>query len=93
MTGLWPFSLPFPVKITQLVGAPITAHLDSPASLERDPESLLALHRRIAASVQALLDEARGLARTRPPPATPPQHPPPNSNPPLHRPSPKPPSS
>lgn len=88
MTGLWPFSLPFPVKITQLVGAPITAHLDSPASLGRDPQSLLALHRRIAASVQALLDEARGrnVARHTPPPAAPPDRTLPLSNPLVHRP-------
>lgn len=63
MTGVWPFSLPFPVKITQLVGSPITAHLD----LDRgrpDRTALLAVHRRVAGEVQSLLDQARGRPRT-----------------------------
>ncbi|MFO0756938.1 MAG: hypothetical protein U0359_10620 [Byssovorax sp.] len=53
--GLWPFSPPFPVKITQLIGAPIDLEAEGP--LDPDDEGALrAAHRRVAAAVQALLD-------------------------------------
>jgi hypothetical protein len=53
--GLFPFSPPFPVKITQLVGEPIDPLADGPIDPEDRPR-LLALHRRVAGAVQALLD-------------------------------------
>ncbi|MFN7147809.1 MAG: acyltransferase, partial [Myxococcota bacterium] len=52
--GLWPFSLPFPVRITTRLGAPI--HLP-----EVDPDdhaALSALHARVTGTVQALLEAA-----------------------------------
>jgi hypothetical protein len=57
LTGLWPFSPPFPVKIRQVIGAPI----DPGAGGRVDPddrEGMLALHGRVAGAVQALLDRA-----------------------------------
>ena len=61
--GVWPFALPLPVKMTQVIGAPI--HLDTlldPATGRavdgKEPEPLQRLHRKIARAVQALLDEA-----------------------------------
>jgi 1-acyl-sn-glycerol-3-phosphate acyltransferase len=57
LTGLWPFSPPFPVKIRQVIGEPI-----DPSAVGRvDPDdrgTLLELHRRVAGAVQALLDRA-----------------------------------
>jgi len=56
--GLWgffPLSPPFPVKITQLVGEPIDPLADGPIDPEDRPR-LLALHRKVAGAVQALLD-------------------------------------
>ncbi len=53
--GLFPFSPPFPVKITQLVGEPIDPLADGPVDPDDRPR-VLALHRRVAAAVQALLD-------------------------------------
>jgi hypothetical protein len=47
------------VKVTQLIGAPITAHLEAGRDL-RDPATLDALHREVAGAVQGLLDTARG---------------------------------
>ena len=61
LTGLWPFSLPLPVKMRQVIGAPI----DLTEGGEVDPsdrEALLGLHRRIVAAVQGLLDRANGRA-------------------------------
>ncbi len=55
--GLWPLSPPFPVRVTQHLGAPITTHLDAPAD---DLAALDALHREVTAAVQGLLDTARG---------------------------------
>ena len=65
--GLWPLSPPFPVKVTQRMGAPITAHLEAGRDL-RDPATLDALHREVAGAVQGLLDTARG--RPHPPHTT-----------------------
>lgn len=54
--GLWPFSLPFPVRVTTRVGEPIDLrHLD-PA----DPEALAAGHRTVVGAVQRLLDTPGG---------------------------------
>ncbi len=53
--GLWPFSLPFPVRITSRVGSPITEHL------ARDPKDKAAVNlvgQRVRAAVQGLLDGA-----------------------------------
>lgn len=67
MTGVWPLSLPFPVKIVQHVGAPITAHLAAEfggggdAREKPNKGALLALHRHVAGAVQALMDRARGV--------------------------------
>jgi 1-acyl-sn-glycerol-3-phosphate acyltransferase len=63
MTGVWPLSLPFPVKIVQHIGEPLTCHLSAGVSIERgreDRQALLHLHREIAAAVQSLLDRATG---------------------------------
>lgn len=56
--GLWPFSPPFPVKMRQVIGAPI-------ATGEVDPDdraALAALDARVRGAVQALLDRANGRA-------------------------------
>jgi hypothetical protein len=57
--GVWPFALPLPVKMTQLIGAPI-----DPTALgvvdERDLDGVAHLHRRVAVAVQELLDRANG---------------------------------
>jgi hypothetical protein len=55
--GPFPLSPPFPVRLRQLVGDPI--HVAGAASPD-DRDALLALHRRVTAAVQALLDRARG---------------------------------
>lgn len=54
--GLWPFSPPFPVKVVQHLGAPITAHLDAASDA---PEALARLHDEVTSAVQRLLDTAR----------------------------------
>ncbi len=54
--GLWPFSPPFPVKMRQVIGAPI-------ATGDVDPDdraALATLHGRVKNAVQALLDVANG---------------------------------
>ena len=58
MTGLFPFSLPFPSKIRQVVGAPIwdTARGDVD---HEDRGALRRIHRRVSSSVQELIDRAR----------------------------------
>lgn len=55
--GLYPFSPPFPVRLRQLVGAPIDLVAEGVSPDDR--EGLLRLHRRVAGAVQALLDRAR----------------------------------
>lgn len=60
--GLFPFSPPFPVKITQIVGEPIDLGAVDPD----DHARVLALHRRVAGAVQELLDEGqRGMRKVR----------------------------
>jgi hypothetical protein len=56
--GLFPFSPPFPVKMRQLVGAPIDPYADGHIRLD-DREGQLRVHRRVVGAVQALLDHAR----------------------------------
>jgi hypothetical protein len=56
-TGLWPFSPPFPVKVRQVVGEPIDLTAGGPVD-PGDRPALLALHRKVAAAVQALLKRA-----------------------------------
>jgi 1-acyl-sn-glycerol-3-phosphate acyltransferase len=62
-TGVWPLALPFPVKITQLVGAPIQRHLRGGID-PSDRAALVALHQEVRGSVQALMDGARGRKET-----------------------------
>ncbi len=50
--GLWPASLPLPVRIRQRIGPPI----ELPAVDPDDRDALLAQHGRVVASVQELLD-------------------------------------
>lgn len=59
IAGIWPLSPPFPVKIVQHIGEPIDLSGEAAAALV-DRGALLALHRRIGAAVQALLDRATG---------------------------------
>jgi hypothetical protein len=54
--GPWPLSPPFPVKIRQVIGAPIAPPPIDPD----DPIALAALHRSVAGAVQHLLDHRRG---------------------------------
>jgi 1-acyl-sn-glycerol-3-phosphate acyltransferase len=62
--GLWPFALPLPVRMTQVIGRAI-----EPASEgvhdANDRAGLERLHRRVIDSVQSLLDEANPRTRTR----------------------------
>ncbi len=59
--GLWPLSPPFPVKVTQHIGTPITPHLE-PGRRFDTPEALDTLHVEVTDAVQRLLDTARGRA-------------------------------
>lgn len=59
-TGLWPLSLPFPVKMTQWVGEPIEEHL---ALDPGDAAATRAAHRRVMGAVQQLINQARGGVR------------------------------
>jgi 1-acyl-sn-glycerol-3-phosphate acyltransferase len=61
-TGLWPLSLPFPVRMTQLVGRPLRRHLDSAVDPD-DKAALRELNREVSGEVQALLERARALHR------------------------------
>ncbi|MFL5347173.1 MAG: lysophospholipid acyltransferase family protein [Hyalangium sp.] len=56
MTGPWPFTLPFPVKITCHIGEPIHLGDVDPG----DRSALERLHVRVSSAVQGLLEEARG---------------------------------
>jgi 1-acyl-sn-glycerol-3-phosphate acyltransferase len=58
-TGVWPLSLPFPVKMTQFVGEPIVRHLGGRID-PTDRTALLSLHQEVRGAVQALMDRARG---------------------------------
>jgi hypothetical protein len=59
-TGLWPLSLPLPVRMTQWVGQPIHRHLGGRLAPD-DRAGLLDLHQEVRGAVQALLERARGL--------------------------------
>ncbi len=54
--GMFPFSLPFPVQVRQVVGRPIDL-----TGLTDDPHDLDEAHRSIMAEVQSLVDRARML--------------------------------
>ena len=60
LVGVWPLALPFPVKIRQLVGAPMDLLADGPVDAG-DREQLLVLHHKVTGAVQGLMDEARGV--------------------------------
>ena len=53
--GLWPLSPPFPVKLTQRIGAPI----ELPPTAPRDRPAMQGLHGQVTAAVQGLLDDLR----------------------------------
>lgn len=52
-TGLWPFTPAFPVKIKQVIGAPLDV------GREGDGRDLQALHAQVQAAVQHCIDQAR----------------------------------
>lgn len=58
-TGVWPVTLPFPVKIVCHVGEPIDLEADGPVDPGNRP-ALGRLHQRVVDAVQGLLDAARG---------------------------------
>jgi hypothetical protein len=58
-TGLWPLAVPFPVKITQVIGEPIHQHLERKID-PSDRTALTELHHEVRGAVQALLDRVRG---------------------------------
>lgn len=60
-TGIFPMSLPFPVKIRQIVGSRIPLDAVGPVD-EHDGDAIMRLHRFTLAQVQALLDLAAGEA-------------------------------
>jgi len=57
--GLFPFSPPFPVKMHQVVGAPIDLRVNGKRLRFDDRDAVLRLHRRVVSRVQSLLDRAR----------------------------------
>ena len=59
--GPWPLTPPFPVKITQVIGAPIPDTAEGRVDPD-DREALLALHQRVIAAVQESIDRARARA-------------------------------
>jgi hypothetical protein len=59
LTGLWPFALPLPVKMTQVIGRAIDPRAEG-ATDERDRDALVAIHRKVKGAVQSLLDDANG---------------------------------
>ncbi|PRQ07543.1 acyltransferase [Enhygromyxa salina] len=66
--GLWPSSPPFPVRVHQIVGAPIVPVIprQERQALLDDRAALQSLHERVQARVQALLDLARVKAKAAP---------------------------
>jgi 1-acyl-sn-glycerol-3-phosphate acyltransferase len=54
--GLWPFSPPFPVKITTRIGEPIRRHLDLDPG---DKAGIASVGGMVRGAVQAMLDEGR----------------------------------
>jgi hypothetical protein len=65
--GLYPMSPPFPVRIHQIVGAPVVPvyPADEREALLRDEAALRALHEQVQARVQSLLTLARTHTRPR----------------------------
>ena len=57
--GLYPFSPPFPVRMRQIVGAPIDVVAEADGASHDDRPTLMRLHRRVTGAVQDLLDRAR----------------------------------
>ena len=55
MIGMWPFSLPFPVKVTQLIGEPIALRPTKKMSEKARKKT----HEEVQAHVQRLLDQVR----------------------------------
>jgi hypothetical protein len=62
--GVWPLAAPLPVKMTQLIGAPIDPAAEGVVD-EHDRDGVAHLHRRVAAAVQDLLDRANGARNAR----------------------------
>jgi hypothetical protein len=62
LTGVWPLALPLPVKMTQVIGAPIDPVAEG-ATDPSDRTTLLTVHGKVTAAVQGLLDRANGRAR------------------------------
>lgn len=58
--GLSPFSMPWPVKIRSVVGAPIPDTADRVVD-PRDEEALKEIHGKVTAGVQACIDRARAM--------------------------------
>jgi 1-acyl-sn-glycerol-3-phosphate acyltransferase len=56
--GVWPLTPPFPVRIRTRIGQPIAIHAEGTPRPD-DPDWLEAMHARVTASVQRLLDELR----------------------------------
>jgi hypothetical protein len=73
--GVWPFTPPFPARISQYVGAPISVAdhgLDEPDLHERfdDPvvkQKVIGLHHHLVAQIQQMLDDGLNAARCRAP--------------------------
>jgi hypothetical protein len=61
LTGPWPWTLPFPVKIVCHIGEPIDLEADGPVD-PNDKAALAKLHEKVATAVQGLLDQARGVS-------------------------------
>ena len=59
LVGVFPLTVSFPVKIRQMVGAPMTATADGNLD-PSDRDALLEVHRGVVAAVQGLVDRARG---------------------------------
>ncbi|KIG15298.1 hypothetical protein DB30_05725 [Enhygromyxa salina] len=62
--GMWPSSPPFPVRVHQIIGAPVVPVIPKQdrSALLNDHDELQALHERVQARVQELLDRARETA-------------------------------
>ena len=59
-TGVFPFTVAFPVKIRQVIGPAMMATADG--SLDpQDPDALLGAHEQVKAAVQGLIDQARAM--------------------------------
>lgn len=66
--GLYPASPPFPVRVHQVIGAPVVPVFPEAerAALLSDRDAMEALHRSVVDQLQALLELARSRARTTP---------------------------